>query len=156
MKFLKLTKPVKTKVVSYEKGADGKVVETAEGAKKVKEERTIEISGLEVPQYESITEASQAAGGDEKLLSAINKWTKDEAVAPVRTVGGKFSTDNTDAEVIEEGLKLAKNINPFEDRRGGGNAENKALANQMRSIQELASKGASDEELLALIRGGSV
>lgn len=156
MKFLKLEKPIKTKVVSYEKGADGKNVTDADGNKKVSLERVVEIKGVEVPQYESLEEATQAAGSVEQLLKSINKWTKDEAVAPVRLVGSQFSTDDSDDVIASKGREVARSVNPFEDRRGGGNAENKRLADQLRSIQEAAKSGMSDAELIALIRGGAV
>lgn len=152
MKFLKLTKKINTKIVDFQKTEDGKFKTDEKGNRVAARERTLAISDVEVPQFESLQEAVQTAGGEDKLLESINKWTKDEAVAPVRIVGGKYNYDDPDDKIIAEGRAIAKTINPFEDRRGGGNAQNKILADQYKELQALKESGASDADLLAAFK----
>jgi hypothetical protein len=164
MKYLKLTKPIKTVVRSYQKEADGTFSKDADGNRVVTTEREITIPGVEIPQFESLQEAVQKAGSEDAVLAAINEYTKGVAVGPVRIVGNKFSTEDKDEVVVQEGLSLAKLANPFEDRRGAGNAVNKAKAQQFdalkAALESARSSGKSDEEaaaeLIAMLKANAI
>ena len=154
MLSVKLTKPIKTVVKSFQKDAEGKTVKDADGNEVVSGTREVLISDVEIPQYESLAEAVQAAGSEAKVLEYLNKSTKADAVSPVRLVGASFTLDNTDDEIIKKGREISSTFNPFTDRRKGEGV--KALADKFKELQTLASGGASDAELLALIRGGKL
>jgi hypothetical protein len=155
MLLVKLSKPVKTVVKSFQIGEDKKNVKDAEGNDVVTATREVLISDVQIPQYENIDEAIQAAGSADKLLEYINKSVKADAVSPVRLVGASFTADNTDEEIVNKGRELASTFNAFTDKRKGEGV--KALADKFKELQKLAASGtASDAELLALIKGGKL
>ena len=157
MQYLKRTKAVKTSVKRYEKGADGKIVKDEKGNDKVAETREVEIKDVEYPKYESVAECIQVAGSEEKFLEAVNKWVQDAAIQPVRLVGNKFDWDTADSLIQQEGRETSKRVNAFSDQRGGGNAQNKAMADELRKLKEAAASGkVSAEDLLAMLTAGTI
>lgn len=164
MKYLKLSKPIKTTVRSYQKEADGTYSKNEKGDRIVTTEREISIAGVEIPLFESLAEAVQKAGSEDAVVEALNEYTKGVAVGPVRIVGNKYSTEDKDEVVIAEGLALAKSANPFEDRRGAGNAVNKAKAQQFdalqSALQNALASGKSQEEaaadLIAMLKANAI
>lgn len=152
--MLKLKKPIKTVVKSYAKDAEGKVTKDEKGNDVVSGSREVNIPGVEVPQYESLAEAVQVAGDEKKVLEYLNLCVKQDAVSPIRVVGASFTLDNSDEEVVTKGLDLGSKFNPFTDRRKGEGV--KALADKFKSLETLVSGGASDEDIIAAIRGGKL
>lgn len=146
MRYVKLAKPINTLIKSFQKNADGTVAKDEKGKDVVASERTLAIPGVEVRQYDSVAEMVQDAGSDKQFLDWANGHVRNDCVAPVRVVGGRFETSDKDEDIIAKGLELAKNRNPFVDLRGtSANAQNKQLADQMRQAQELAAKVKSGE-----------
>lgn len=148
MLTLKLKKPVKTVVQKFGVDAEGKKTD------KVENKRTVEVKDVEVPQYANLAEAVTHAGSEDKVTEYLNLSVKADAVARVRTVGLSFSTDDGDASIISKGLELARGFNPFTDKRRGESV--KAKAEKMDKIEGLLASGASDEDILAAIRGGKI
>lgn len=148
MLTLKLKKPVKTVVQKFEVDAEGKKTD------KVSLKRTVNVDGVEVPQYANLAEAVTHAGSEDKVTEYLNLSVKADAVARVRTVGLSFTTDDPDTSIITKGLELARSFNPFTDKRRGESV--KAKAEKMDKIESLLASNASDEEILAAIRGGKL
>jgi hypothetical protein len=107
---------------------------------------------LSVPQVESLDEAIEYAGGEEKLVEQYNdglaSGAKNGATAIIRNAGEKSVL----AEVIEKAVEYAKTFNPATSARVGKAKilEGVETLKELNASGELASK--SQEELLELLR----
>lgn len=105
-----------------------------------------------VPQVESLQEAIEYAGGEEKLVEQYNdsiaSGAKNGATAIIRNAGEKSVL----AEVIGKAVEYAKSFNPATSARVGKAKilEGVETLKELNASGELASK--SQEELLELLR----
>lgn len=157
MKMLKLSKPIKTVVKDYEmegEGSEKKQKKDEKGNPIASGSREVKIANVEVPQYESLAEATQIAGSEEKVLEYINASVKADAITPLRVVGGSFSLSDSDESIITKALELASKFNPFTDRRKSEST--KALADKYKEVQALLNSGADDADILAMLKSGKL
>lgn len=107
---------------------------------------------FEVPQVESLEEAIEYAGGEEKLVEQYNDsiaaGAKNGATAIIRNAGEKSVLD----EVIKKAIDYARTFNPATSARVG----KAKILEGVETLKELNQKGdlenMSQEELLALLR----
>lgn len=142
---------IKTVVTSYQTNPDGSTFKDKDGKSVETASRTVLVTDIEVPQYESVQDAVNAAGSEAQLVKKLNQWVKAEAVGAVRQVGLKFSAEDPDEKILEEARATARSINPFKDRRSASGTV-KERAARMEEIEKLMSAGASDEDLLAFLK----
>jgi hypothetical protein len=112
----------------------------------------IPANTFEVPQVESLTEAIEYAGGEEKLVEQYNEGlasgAKNGATAIIRNAGEKSVWD----EIIKKAQDYARTFNPATSARVG-KAKILEGVDTLRNLNEsgdLANK--SQEELLELLR----
>lgn len=107
---------------------------------------------FEVPQVESLPEAIEYVGGEEKLVEQINEslisGAKNGATAILRNAGEKSVWD----EVMKKAVEYARSFNPATSARVGKAKilEGVETLKELNASGELASK--SQEELLELLR----
>lgn len=154
MNMVKLKKAIKTVVKSFAKDAAGKNVKDEAGNEIVSAQRTIDITDVELPQYATLAEIVQAAGDEQKVVEYVNSSVLADGKSRVRNVGLSHEASDDDVVIITAGREVAAKFNPFADRRKGEGVT--ALANKMKDILAAQANGASDEDILALIRGGTI
>lgn len=107
---------------------------------------------FEVPQVESLNEAIEYAGGEDKLVEQYNEGLvaggKNGATAILRNAGEKSVWD----EVLQKAIEYARSFNPATSARVGKAKilEGVETLKSLNESGELASK--SQEELLELLR----
>ena len=114
--------------------------------------KEVDKGTFEVPQVESLTEAVEFAGGEEKLVEQYNEalasGAKNGATAILRNAGEKSVWE----EVLKKAVDYARSFNPTTSARVG----KAKILEGVETLKELNSKGElegmSQEQLLALLR----
>lgn len=81
-----------------------KLDETIEGGTKFH----IPAEKFQFPQFDSLEEATQAAGSSDRLLEIVNEYTRDTSVAAGKNYI-RTATKGTEDEIVDAGLAVAKN-----------------------------------------------
>jgi len=104
---------------------------------------------VQVPQYDSLEEFVQAAGGNEQGLKFVNSATATGAVNGSRASCANAKKEQADDEVIAEARSVARNYTPTGSERGPGQ---KAKLAAMDDFLSRVKRGedVSQEELLAM------
>ena len=109
----------------------------------------VDAQTLEFPQVDTLVEATEFAGGEDKLLSLINDMlysrSKNGALALVRNA----ATDVTPPEAIKKAAAYSKGYNPSQER-----VSKQAVldgVDQIRAIGKEQLAGMDQAALLALI-----
>jgi len=89
----------------------------------------------EYPQFDSISEASQSAGGDDKLLAYINSAiAADSAIAPRLLGKAKGNLDKSDEDFVALVQTTRKNFSLANVERGMSQKDKVSFADQVLAI----------------------
>lgn len=115
-------------------------------------ENSVEGS-VEVPQYSSLAEITQTAGGEDKVVAFFNKKIEQSAIAAARAVGPKSAATATADQIIATMQEVASKYN-FAAARTRGSSENKQKAEKLDFIASIIRGGNySQDDLLAALAG---
>jgi hypothetical protein len=124
------------------------------GPNDAKIEVTVPKDQIRIPQFATLEDAFQLAGGTEdeakaKVVEYLNTSMESDAIGKGRLAGASVDKTGTIPDVIAKALKVMADYNPFVDRRSKGSAKDRA--EKWDAISEKADT-LSDAELAALVR----